>query len=86
MVEGGRDLWILSGPTPLLRQGHPEHAQDHAQTAVEDLQGDIQGDPTTFLGNLFSVFITCTAFPDVQKEPPMFRFLSSASCPVTGHH
>jgi len=40
VVEIGRGLWRLSGPTALLRQGHlGQVAQDHVQTAFEHLQG-----------------------------------------------
>lgn len=32
MVEGGRDFWMSSGQTPLLKQGHVQlDAQDHVQ-------------------------------------------------------
>jgi len=36
MGEIGRDLWMSSGPTPVLKQGHLElAAQDCIQTAFE---------------------------------------------------
>jgi len=39
-AEVGRDLWMSSGPTPLLKQGHLEKAaQDHAQMTFEYFQG-----------------------------------------------
>ena len=38
VVEVRRDLWRASGPTPLLKQGHPEPvAQDHVQTDFQYL-------------------------------------------------
>lgn len=39
MVNAGRDSWSTSGPTPRLKQVYLEYdAQDHVQTALEDLQ------------------------------------------------
>lgn len=36
MVEVGRDLWRLSGPSTLLKQSHLQLiVQDHVQTAFE---------------------------------------------------
>lgn len=40
MFEVGTYFWRLSGPTPLLKQGHLEQvAQEHVQIALEVLQG-----------------------------------------------
>lgn len=51
MVKNGRDFWRSSGQTHLLKQGYvDEVAQDHAQVALEDLQG---GDSTTSLSELY---------------------------------
>lgn len=45
MVEVGNDLWGLSGPTPLLKQGHLEQvAADPAQMAF-----GVQREIRTFL-------------------------------------
>ena len=61
MAEVGRDLWRSSGPTPLLKQGHPEQAaQDCVQMAFEYLQGwrlhSLPGQPVPVLGHPLSWF------------------------------
>jgi len=39
MLEVGRDLWGLSSPIPLPKQGHLQQAaQDHVQVGFEYLQ------------------------------------------------
>ena len=73
MAEGGRDLWRLSHPTPLLKQGHLEPiACDLIQKASECLQGGgfhhFPGQPVPVLGHSHSKKV----FPDVQREPPVF--------------
>lgn len=64
---------------PLLKQGH------HVQAAFEDLQGgrlhSFSRQPVSVLGHPHSEM-----FPDVQGEPPVFHFVSTASCLVIGHH
>jgi len=86
LAEVGRDFWRLSGPTTLLKQGHPEQvAQDRIQAAFEYLQGwrlhHLSGHPVPGLSHHHSVKV----FPDVQREPPVSQFVPIASCPVTGH-
>ena len=47
------------------------------------------GDSTSSLGNLCPCSVNLTVekvFPNVQREPPVFRFVPVASGPVTGHH
>lgn len=40
IAEAGRDLWLSSGPTPQLKQGHPELVtQDNIEAAFEYFQG-----------------------------------------------
>ena len=64
MVQVGRDLWRLSGLTPLLKQGHLEPvAQDHVQMAFEYLQ---RWRPPTSLGNLFQCSVTLTVKKSVS--------------------
>lgn len=45
-------------------------------------------DSTTVLGNLCQCLFNLIAkvFPNVQQEPPLFRFVHIVSGPVTGHH
>lgn len=59
LVEIGRDLWRVSGPTPLLKQGHTEQdAQDHVQAVSEYLQAwrrySLSGQPVPLLSHLHS--------------------------------
>ena len=63
MAEVGRDLWRSSGPTPLLKQGHPEPvAQDHEYLQGWRLHNHL-GQPVPVLGHPHSEKV----FPDVQK-------------------
>lgn len=65
VVEVGRNLWRSSGPTPLLKWGHPEPvAQDPVQMAFGD------GDSTTSLANLGQCSVTLI----VTKCFPMFMW------------
>ena len=85
IVEVGRDLWRSSGPTTLLKQGHLEQVvQDCVQTAFEYLQGlhHLSGQPVPVLSLPHSEKV----FSDAQREPPVFQFVPTASCPVTGRH
>jgi len=87
MVEVGRGLWSSSGPTHLLKQGHPEKGvQNHTQTAFGYLQGwrlhNMPWQPVPVLSHPH----TEKVFPDVQREPLMFQCVPIASGPVTGHH
>ena len=50
MVEVGRDFWRLSGPTLLLKQGHPEPVAQDRSIRLLNISKD--GDPTASLGNL----------------------------------
>ena len=85
MIEVGRNLWMSSGPTLLLKRRCLEQvAQDHVQTTFEYLQGwrlhNLPGQSVSVLGHPHSE----KAFPDVQREPPVFQFVPIASGPVTG--
>ena len=87
VFEVGRDPWKTAGPASLLRQGHPEPvAQHHVQAASEYLQGwrlhNLPGQSVPVLGHPHSEKM----FPDVQKEPPVFQVVPTASGPVSGHH
>jgi len=87
MVEVGRELWTSSGPTFLLKQGHPDPvAQDHIRRAFGYVQGqrlhNLPGQPVLLCGHPDSE----KAFPDVQREPAVFQCVPVASGPVTGHH
>lgn len=86
MVEVGRDLWRLSSPTPLLKQGHSEPAaQEHAQTTLESPQGqrlhNLHGQPVPALDHPHSE----NTLSDIQTEPALFQFVPIASGVVTGH-
>ncbi|KAK4828172.1 hypothetical protein QYF61_024421 [Mycteria americana] len=87
MAEVGRDLCRTFVQCPLLKQGHPEPlAHDCVQTAFEYLQGwrlqNLPGQPVPVLVHPHSQIV----FPDVQREPPVFQFVTIASGPVTEHH
>jgi len=83
--------WLrLEGPLeviwskPLLKHGHLELvAQDHV---LEYLQGwrlhNLPGQPVPWLGHPHREKV----FPDVQREPPVFQFVPTASGPATGHN
>jgi len=86
MVEVGRDLWRLLGPSLLLRQGHLE-------PVVQDCPDDFlsiceDGDFTASLGNLCQCSVTLT----MKKDFLTFRwnllcvFVLIASGPVMAHH
>jgi len=86
MVKVGRDLWKSTGPPLWLKHSHLELlAQNHVQTTFEYLQGGRShknsGQPVSVLNHPHSEKL----FPDIQREPPVFQFLSIASCPITGH-
>ena len=75
------------GPTLLLKQGHLKPlAHDCVQSAFEYLQGgelhNLYGQPVPVLSHPRGKEV----FPHVQTEPPMFRFVPTASGLVTGHH
>lgn len=63
---------------PLLEQEYLEQvAQEHIQRAVEDPQG----------GRLHSLSRQpVPGLCDLQREPPVFQSVPTASCPATGHH
>ena len=85
MVEGGRDIWRSSCPTPLLKQGHLDPvAQDRVQIAFEyhERLHNLSGQPVPVLGHPHSEKV----FPDVQEEPPVFQFVPIASGPGTRYH
>lgn len=81
---GRKDLQRSPGPTPLLKQSHPDLVfQDHVQTGFETSQRpwlhDLPGQPTLVLSHPHSEKV----FTDVQEttggEHPMFRPVSVAS-------
>jgi len=79
LFQIGRDLWRTPGPSPLLKQGHLELlVQDHVQTAFEYLQGwrfhNFPGQLVPALSHPHRK----KAFPDVQREPPVFSL-----CPLS---
>lgn len=87
MVEVVRELWTLSGPTTLLKEGHLQPvAQDCIRAASESLQGwrlhVLSRQPEPVLNHSHRK----EAFPDVQREPSVFQFVPPASSPATGHH
>lgn len=87
MVQVERDLWRWSCPITLLRQGHLEPvSQDSVQVALEYLHEwgscNLPGQPVPVFDHPHSKKV----FSDVHTEPPVFLFLSIASCPVTGCH
>jgi len=72
-------------PTPLLKQGYLKPvAQGYVQMAFEYLQRGrvckLPGEPVPVFGYSYSREV----FPDIQIEPPVFQFVSIASCPVLG--
>ena len=71
---------------PLPKQGHLELLPRTVSRWLLSISKD--GDSTASLGSLLqcSVILTVKTFPDVQREPPLFQFVSVASGPVTGHH
>lgn len=76
-----RGLWRSSGPTVLLKQGHPEpvaQEPEHVYIVFEYLQGQglpsLSGQPlkiTTVPSHPYSK----NMFPGVQREPLGFQFL-----------
>ena len=87
VADTGRDLWRSPDPIPLLKQGHLEAvAQDHVRMAFDRLQGrklhNLSGQPVPVLGHPDSK----KAFPDVQREQPVFQFVLIAFGAVMGHH
>ena len=86
MVEVGSDLWRSSGPTPLLEQGHVEQvAQACVHMAFKYLQEwrlhNLPGQPVPVLGHPHSEKV----LPDVQRKPPEFQCVPTASSPGSGH-
>lgn len=81
MVEVGRDPW--GGPSPT--QKPKAAAQDHVQVAFEDLQGgrlhNHSGQTVPVLCHSHSKEV----LPDLQTGP-VFQFVPTAPCPVTGQH
>lgn len=61
-------------------------AQDHEQGAFEDLQKgkfhNLTKQPVAVFHHLHSQEV----FPEVQREPPVFRFVLIASFPVAKHY
>jgi len=86
-VEIGKDLWTLSGPTTMLKQGHLEPtAQDCIQAAFQYLQGwrlhKLSGQLMPVLGHSHNKEV----FPKVQREPPVFQFVPIDSGTVASNH
>ena len=68
MVEIGRDFWTLSGPPPLLKQGHLEPvAQDHVQMVLNIAK---DGDYTILLCSLCQCSVTLTVKKVLPQEMP----------------
>jgi len=87
MLGVERDLYGLSSPTPLPKQGHLEQAaQDLVQAGLECLQRrrihSLSGQPVPVLRHPQSEEI----LPHIQTELPVLHFVPVASCPVAGHH
>jgi len=87
MVGVGRDFCGSSSPTLLLKQGHLQQAaQDLVQAGLEYLQRkrlhNLPGQPVPVLRHPQREEI----LPHIQTELPMLQFVSTAPCPVTGHH
>jgi len=87
MVTIEKDLWKSSGQPCLVKQYHLQSvAQDHVQTAFENLQGrrlrNLPGQPMP----VFSYSHRENMFSDVLREPPVIHSIPIASGPVTGHH
>lgn len=85
MAEVGRDPWRPSGPSLLLRQGHPEHfAQDHIQVDFEYLKRRrfcrLSGQPVLKSPH------GKEAFPHIQLEVIVFQFVPIVSCTIRWHH
>ena len=85
MVKVRRDLWC--DLVHLLKQGHLQKvSKDHVQTAFEYLQErrfhNLPGHPVPVLSDLHIEKV----LSDAQTEAPMFQFVPTASCPVTGHN
>jgi len=86
-VELGRDLWKSPGSTPLLKQDNLEPvSQDCVQRALQYLQGwrlhNLPEQLVPVLGHPHSKKV----FQDVQTEPAVLQFVSTASGLFTGHH
>ena len=69
-----------------LQAGHPEQgAQAHVLAAFVDLCGkkfhSLSGQPVPELHHSHSTEV----LPGVRSEPPVYQFVSTASCSVTGH-
>jgi len=87
MFGVGRDLCGSSSPTPLLKQGHPEQAeQDLVQVGLEYLQRrrlhHLPGQPGPGLCHPQREEV----LPRVQLELPLLQSVPIAPCPVAGHH
>jgi len=71
MAKAGRDLWRSSGLIPLVKQGLLELVyQDHRAACA----------------HCSITPIVEKLFPDAQREPPVFLFVPTASCPVNVCH
>lgn len=82
MAEVGTDLWRPCGSSPLLQSG----VQNHVHIVLEYLQGwrwlhRHSEEPVPVLSHPNSKNV----FPGVQREPPVFQFVLTASGPITGH-
>lgn len=68
---------------PLLKHGHSEQI---AQVAFEDLQEwrlhNLSGQPVPVLHHMHSREVP----PGIQREPPVFQFVPTVSCPGIGQH
>lgn len=81
MVEAGRDCWMLFGPASCLRGITYSMLPRRVSRELKKL--DItkvskNGDCTNFWGNLWQCSVT-PQWKNVQREPPVFRFVPTAS-------
>lgn len=78
MVEVGKDMWRLSGLTPVPSQGHLELvSQKQVQMAFEYLQG-------WRLHNIPGQFMPVLIHP--HRVFPVFQFVPVVSGPIPGNH
>lgn len=86
-VDVGRDFWRSSCPSLQHKQGHLDFvAKDHIQMAFEYLQcvrlHNVPGQPVPVL----SLPHWEKVVSDVQRETPVFQFVSFSPGPITGYH
>jgi len=78
---------MSSGQTPLLKQGHLDPiAQNCVQMASEYVQEwrlhSFSGQPVPVLSHPHGEKM----FPEIQRDPPVFQCVLTASGPAAGHH